>query len=290
MTAVARLRAPLERLYREFDWASRTDSDAIQFPLRYPDPRDREVVALLAACLAYGRVDLFSPWVDWILSRMGPSPARFILGFDPAKEGERFAGFRYRFNRPRDIAAFCLACQRLLIRHGSLRAFFLSGYSPDDPDVRPALERFVKGFRSQDLTPIFPKGRLSRGYRHLFPLPSVGGPCKRLHLFLRWMVRREPPDFGLWPEVAPAKLLMPIDTHVENMCRAIGLSRRRSRNWRMVEEVTATLRELDPDDPVKYDFALCHKRMSGECRDRRDPAVCAPCGLRGVCRHWRGRA
>lgn len=290
MTRIARLRAPLERLYREFDWPSRIEKDAIQFPLRYPDPLDREVVALLTACLAYGRVDLFAPWVEWILRRMEPSPSRFILGFDPEKDAQRFAGFHYRFNRPRDIAAFCLACQRLLIRHGSLRACFLSGYSPEDPDVGSALERFAREFLAQDLRPIFRTGRLSRGYRHLFPLPSRGGPCKRLHLFLRWMVRREPPDFGLWPEVPPSKLLMPVDTHVENMSRAIGLTRRRSRNWRMVEEITERLRLLDPHDPVKYDFSLCHKRMSGECRDRRDPVICQPCGLRQACRHWKGRA
>ena len=154
----------------------------------------------------------------------------------------------------------------------------------------PALERFVQGFLSQDLSPIFPKGRLSRGYRHFFPLPSTGGPCKRLHLFLRWMVRREPPDFGLWPEVSPAKLLMPVDTHVENMSRAIGLTRRKSRTWRMAEEITRRLRSLDPLDPVKYDFSLCHKRMSGECLDRRDPVICEPCGLRSVCRHWKRKA
>jgi uncharacterized protein (TIGR02757 family) len=286
MTALLRLKAPLERLYREFDWTSRIDKDAIQFPLRYPDPLDREVVALLTACLAYGRVDLFAPWLEWILSRMGPSPSRFILGFDPRKDAESFAGFRYRFNRPRDLAAFCLACQRLLSRYGSLRAFFLSEYAVDDPDVGPALERFVRGFLSQDLSPVFPKGRLSRGFRHLFPLPSRGGPCKRLHLFLRWMVRREPPDFGLWPEVSPAKLLMPVDTHVENMSRAIGLTRRKARTWRMAEEITRQLRLLDPADPVKYDFSLCHKRMSGECRDRRDRVICEPCGFRGVCTHW----
>ncbi|MBI3031583.1 MAG: TIGR02757 family protein [Candidatus Rokubacteria bacterium] len=286
MTSVARLRAPLERLYRDFDWTGRIEKDAIRFPLRYADPADREVAALLAAGLAYGRVDLFAPWVDWALRRMGEAPHRFVLGFDPAKDADRFDGFRYRFNRPRDLAAFCLAAQRVLLRYGSLRQCFLAGYSETDPDVGPALERFVGAFRSQDLRPIFPRGRASRGYRHLFPLPSRGGPCKRLHLFLRWMVRREPPDFGLWREIPPAKLLIPVDTHVENMSRAVGLTRRRSRTWRMAVEITERLRRLDPSDPVKYDFALCHKRMSGDCRDRRDPAVCAPCGLRPVCRHW----
>ncbi len=286
MASVARLRAPLERLYRDFDSTARIEKDAIQFPLRYADPADREVAALLTACLAYGRVDLFGPWIDWALARMGPAPHRFILGFDPEKDGPCFDGFRYRFNRPRDLAAFCLATQRVLLGHGSLRACFLSGYAEAAPDVGPALERFVRAFLSQDLRPIFPRGRLSRGYRHLFPLPSRGGPCKRLHLFLRWMVRREPPDFGLWREVSPAKLLIPVDTHVENMSRSVGLTRRKSRTWRMAVEITERLRLLDPSDPVKYDFALCHKRMSGDCRDRRDPAVCAPCGLRPVCRHW----
>ena len=290
MTSVARLRAPLERLYREFDWAARIDSDAIQFPLRYRDPADRELVALLTASLAYGRVDLFGPWVDWILARMGSSPHRFILGFDPEKNGKDFEGFHYRFNRPRDLAAFCLASQRLLLHHGSLRACFVSGYSPTDQDVGPALERFVQGFLTQDLSAVFPRGRLSRGYRHLFPLPSRGGPCKRLLLFLRWMVRREPPDFGLWPEISPAKLLIPVDTHVENMSRAVGLTRLKSRTWRMSMEITQRLRRLDPEDPVKYDFALCHKRMSGDCRDRHHPVVCGPCGLRAICRHWKERA
>jgi uncharacterized protein (TIGR02757 family) len=282
------LREALERLYREFDYGARVGRDAIQFPLRYPDPRDREVVALLTACLAYGRVELFARALEGVLGAMGPAPAAFVAAFDPARDGPAFGGFRYRFNRPRDLVAFCAAAREVLHRYGGLEKCFLAGDSGGP--IGPPLERFVRAFRdAAGARAVFPGGRLSRGYRHLFPRPSEGGPCKRLHLFLRWMVRREPPDFGLWTSVSPARLLMPIDTHVENMSRAIGLTHRRSRTWRMAEEITARLRGLDAVDPVKYDFALCHKRMSGECRDRRDTAVCAPCGLRGVCRHWRGR-
>jgi uncharacterized protein (TIGR02757 family) len=282
------LREPLERLYREFDYAARVGRDAIQFPLRYPDPRDREVVALLTACLAYGRVELFARELEGVLAAMGPSPAAFVAAFDPALDGGAFAGFRYRFNRPRDLVAFCAATRDLLHRYGALEKCFLAGDGAGP--IGPPLERFVRAFRdAPGARAVFPRGRLSRGYRHLFPLPSDGGPCKRLHLFLRWMVRRETPDFGLWTSVSPARLLMPVDTHVENMSRAIGLTRRRTRTWRMAEEITARLSALDPADPVKYDFALCHKRMSGDCRDRQDPVVCAPCGLRGVCRHWKSR-
>ena len=289
MTVTAELRQSLERLYRECDYGSRVERDALQFPLRYADPRDRELVALLTACLAYGRVDLFGRALEIVLGVMGPLPAAFVRDFDPRRDAGRFAPFRYRFNRPRDMAAFCVAARDLLGRHGSLEKCFLAGDAGGGGPIGPALERFARGFLEADLREVFPRGVISRGYRHLFPLPSTGGPCKRLHLFLRWMVRREPPDFGLWTSVSPARLLIPVDTHVENMSRAIGLTRRRSRTWRMAEEITARLAALDPGDPVKYDFALCHKRMSGDCLDRRDPVVCAPCGLRGVCRHWKGR-
>ena len=284
----SRLKAPLDQLYRDVDWVARADRDAIRYPLRYPDPADREIVALLSACLAYGRVSLFGPWVEWALERMGPSPARFVADFDPRADAPRFEGFRYRFNRPRDLAAFCLAARGILRAHGSLGSFFAAGFSPEDSTVGPALERFVDGFLTADLSAVFPRNRLSYGYRHFFPRPSTGGPCKRLHLYLRWMIRREPPDFGLWPGIPTAALLVPVDTHIEHMARAVGLTRRRSRNWKMAEEITARLRALDPDDPVKYDFSLCHKRMSGDCPGRRDAVTCAPCGLRPVCRHWRG--
>jgi uncharacterized protein (TIGR02757 family) len=289
MRRASALREPLERLYREFDYAGRVERDAIRFPLRYPDPRDREIAALLTACLAYGRVDLFSRQLELVFALMGPSPAAFVGDFDLDRHARVFDRFIYRFNRPRDVVAFCLAARQLLERHGTLEKCFLAGDPDERGPIAPALERFARAFLDAELGGVFPRGRISRGYRHLFPLPSAGGPCKRLQLFLRWMVRRERPDFGLWTAVAPARLLIPVDTHVENMSRAIGLTRRRSRNWRMAEEITARLAALDPADPVKYDFALCHTRMSGDCRDRRDPVVCPPCGLRAVCRHWKGR-
>src|SRR5712691_9693907 len=289
MPVGSRLKEPLDRLYREFDWASRSAADAIQFPLRYRDPGDLEIAGLLASCMAYGRVDLFGPWVDWTLERMGSSPAAFVQGFDLGKERRRFMGFRYRFNRERDILAFFLASQHILARWGSLKGLFLSSYSTADPHVGPALEGFVSAFLEQDLSAVFPRNRLSYGYRHWFPRPSTGGACKRMHLFLRWMIRQERPDFGLWTEVSPAALLMPVDTHIENMARSVGVTRRRRRNWQMVEEITAGLKRLDAEDPVKYDFALCHKRMSGQWLNRRAAIVCAPCALKPVCVHWRGR-
>src|ERR671938_2150213 len=113
----ARLLAPLERLYRGFDYGARVERDAIRFPLRYADPGDRELVALFTACLAYGRVDLFGRALDGVLAVMGPSPAAFVRDFDPARDGRRFDGFLYRFNRPRDLVAFCVAARAVLERY-----------------------------------------------------------------------------------------------------------------------------------------------------------------------------
>ena len=281
-----RLRGPLERLYRDFDYRGRLARDAIQYPRRYADPLDREIVALLTATLAYGRVDLFGPWVERLLGWLGPSPRAFVRDFDPARLAGVFAPFHYRFTRGVDLAAAVLALHRLLERHGSLRRAFLAGYSSADADIRPALDRFALSILEQDFRPVG-MARTTRGFRHLFPRPADGGPCKRWHLFLRWMVRRDGLDFGDWPEISPAKLLIPLDTHVANMAHALRLTRLRSRTGRMAEDVTARLRALDPADPVKYDFALCHTRMRGDCLGRRS-AVCQGCGLRPVCRHWPG--
>src|SRR5688572_3347301 len=146
MTSAVALREPLERLYREFDYGARVARDAIEFPLRYHAADDREVVALLTACLAYGRVELFGRALEGVLQAMAPSPAAFVRAFDPARDAHRLSTFLYRFNRPRDLVAFCVATRDLLARHGTLeRAFAAGDHEPDGP-IGPALERFARGF------------------------------------------------------------------------------------------------------------------------------------------------
>jgi uncharacterized protein (TIGR02757 family) len=119
-------------------------------------------------------------------------------------------------------------------------------------------------------------------------LPDARGPgaSKRWNLYLRWMVRGpDAVDLGAWRGLVPASVLVvPLDTHVHRVARCLGLTRRRDASWRTAEEITAALRRIDPDDPVRFDFALCHLGMSGACPARRDPARCAVCPLEGVCR------
>src|SRR2546428_8758231 len=195
MTSARTLREPLEHFYREFDYRAGVESDATRLPPRCPDPPDRELAVSLAACLASGRVDLFGPQLDGVLAVMGPSPAAFVVGFDPRRDARAFESFWYRFNRPRDLVAFCVAARDQLGRYGTLEKLFLAG----DPDpagpIGPALERFARSFLEADLREGFPRGRRSRGYRHLFPLPSAVGPGQRPHLFLRRVGRPAPPAF-----------------------------------------------------------------------------------------------
>jgi uncharacterized protein (TIGR02757 family) len=120
------------------------------------------------------------------------------------------------------------------------------------------------------------------GVGYFFARPSTGGACKRLNLFLRWMVRRDAVDLGVWTRVKASQLIVPLDTHVIRVGRCLGLTRYKSPGWKMAADITRSLRGLDPKDPVKYDFSLCHIGMMNACgygTARRDTR----CPLRGAC-------
>lgn len=263
----ARLKSLLEGLYARFHHplVLSLSSDPLRFPRRYRKPQDQEIVAFVASSLAYGKVGHIRNSVESALTRMGDDPFRFIVGFDPGRDARRFDGFVHRFTRGLDLAVLCYLFRQVLERSGSLGNFFLLGYDAKDGDTGNALARFVRGVLSLDVSPFYPKGILPReaGVRFLFPSPAEGSACKRLNLFLRWMVRKDELDLGLWPAVSPAKLIMPVDTHVARVCRVLGLTRLKSASWRMAQEITKSLRELNPEDPTKYDFALCQLGIFG---------------------------
>jgi uncharacterized protein (TIGR02757 family) len=166
---------------------------------------------------------------------------------------------------------------------GSLEGFFLAHHAPDDADVGPALDAFSRRALEFDLSPVYGRRRARLGVCHFFPRPSGGSACKRLNLFLRWMVRRDAVDLGVWKRVPAATLVVPLDTHVIRLGKCLRLTRRATPGWKMAVEITEGLRRLSIDDPVRYDFSLCHIGMAGMCgygtpRGNRD------CPLKGVCR------
>ncbi|MBM4038030.1 MAG: TIGR02757 family protein [Planctomycetes bacterium] len=174
------------------------------------------------------------------------SPARFLAAATPELLRRTFADFKHRFATGKELAALLLGAKRLIERHGSLQAAFVAGLAVEHADVVPALILFAAELREA-----------ADGLdAHLLPCPTRGSACKRLNLFLRWMVRRDAVDPGGWGGVSPAKLIVPLDVHMHRICRALGLTGRDSADLRTAIEITAAFRAFAPDDPVRYDFAL----------------------------------
>jgi uncharacterized protein (TIGR02757 family) len=286
------LRPLLLGLDATLDRAARLAADPVELPRRHRSPDDQEVAGLLAAALAYGRADLFKPILVRLLDQLGPSPARAVEAFAAAPDLAALDWFRYRFNRPADLAALLAAIGHLRREHGSLGARFLALFEAaggGPAALRPALAAFAGELR--EAPPVAPllRGRGPAGLRHLLPDAAGPGAAKRWNLYLRWMVRGpDGIDLGAWRGVPRAALLVPLDTHVMRVSRCLGLTRRADATWRTAEEITAALRLVDPEDPVRFDFALCHLGMSGACPARGSREACRVCPLFGVCR--RGRA
>jgi uncharacterized protein (TIGR02757 family) len=282
------LRPLLERLDASIDRTRRVGFDPVELPRRYRAPDDQEVAGLVAASLAYGRADVFKPILERVLAVMGPSPATFVQGWARAPDPSALSWFLYRFNRPADLAALLAAIGEARRAHGSLGARFAALFRAEGGGpgaLRPALARFAAELRDAPAARPLLARRGRRGLRHLLPDPSGPGASKRWNLYLRWMVRGpDEVDLGAWSGVPRSALVVPLDTHVLRIGRCLGLTARRDASWRTAEEITAGLRRLDPEDPVRYDFTICHLGMSGACPARRDRARCAACPLAEVCR------
>ena len=271
----------LDRLYRAQDHAP-SALDPIHLVRRYEHPADREIAGFCAAALALGRVAGAMRVIERLLEPMGPSPATYVRRFDPARDGRAVASIAHRWIRGRDLVALLWVLHTMIASSGTIEGFFVDGFDRTAPDVQGGLESFSARALSMDLRPAY--GRVPRkpGVRSFFPRPSAGSACKRLNLFLRWMVRRDGIDLGVWSQVAPAQLVVPLDTHVIRVGRALGLTSRRSAGWAMAAEITASLRTFDQADPVRFDFSLCHAGIEKGCRF--DGACEDPdCPLRGFC-------
>ena len=275
----------LEDLLRRTDAAARVQGDPVELVHAYSDPLDVEVAGLLCAALAYGRVDLFKPRLAALLRALGPSPGTTARDAGPSELLRRCADFAYRMTGPRDVACLLHGAGRIVRAHGSLGVFFAARWRAAG-SLRIALGDLVDELCAADFTALLGQRGPTRRLKHLLPHPARGSACKRLNLFLRWMVRGpDGVDFGLW-DVPRSALVVPLDTHVHRIGRFIGLTRRKDLSWRTAEEVTRRLRALDEDDPVRFDFALSHLGISGQCASRRDARRCADCSLKPICRFW----
>jgi len=263
----------------------RLDNDPLSFCHRFADPADREVAALIASCFAYGAVGIILRSLESIFAVIGKSPRRYVERFEPRKGRDAFRGFKHRFNDGRDLCALLWALRQMIECSGSVNEYFLRGHDGSAEDVTGALTSFSASVRALDYHPVFGTDLMPPDayFPFFFPSPQSGSACKRLCMFLRWVVRPDDGvDLGLWHGVSPSQLVIPVDTHIQRICRYLGFTARRSADWRMAREITAALRRIDPLDPVKYDFSLAHLGISDGC-DGKDAAVCSVCLLSSVC-------
>lgn len=284
-----RLRAYLDAFVDAYDYEGHLRRDPLQFVLAQDDPRDREVVGLIAAGLAYGIVDRVLHSVGDALRRLAPRPAQRLLSWDPSGRAEKraFRGFLHRMTGDVEMRALCGAMGGVLRAHGSLEALFAEAHAGDT--VLSGLSHLVERLRAESIgiaEALAPEKAAwhRRRLRFLLPSPAEGGACKRLNLWMRWMIRDRRPDVRVWTAAQPSQLVIPLDTHIVRLSQYLGFTRRANPSWKMAEEVTAALRALDPQDPLKYDFALCHLGISGDCLRRRDDVVCPRCPLEKACR------
>lgn len=275
------LASSLDRLYSDYN-REESASDPVHLVRPFADPCDREVAGFCAAALAFGRVASVLNTIRTLFEILGPRPAAFVRRFDPGASHSELRAMVHRWTRGEDIAALLWVLRQMLERSGSIEAFFLEGDSAATPDVSAALDSFSTRALALDIRRAYGRVPKRPGVCYFFPRPSAGSACKRLNLFLRWMVRRDEVDLGVWTRVSPARLIVPLDTHVIRLGRCLRLTRYVSPGWRMAADITASLRKLDAADPVRFDFSICHVGMMNACGFGRKQGD-SQCPLKGLC-------
>ncbi|RYE94945.1 MAG: DUF2400 domain-containing protein [Myxococcales bacterium] len=276
------MREALEQVVATTDRVARSQADPVAVAREWSDPLDQELAGLLSSSLALGGAQVARDRARSALARLGGAPSRSLD--DPARVAEQLEGWVHRFYRGEHAARLLTGARRMQRQHGSLGARFGQLWRQHGA-LEPTVEDWVDELQAAG----WGGGALDPAARHLLPVPTRGGSAsKRLMLFLRWMARPDDGvDLGLWQgQVPTSALVMPVDTHILRLAGNVGLTAERTASWRAAREITAGLAAFRPDDPVFYDFALCHLGMVGDCPSGRDEARCAGCGVKPVCVHW----
>jgi len=238
----------LDSLVKKYETRDFIKDDPIQFPHRFKNQHDREIAALLAAVFAYGKRELFIQKLNVLFGIMQNKPYDFLM--DYPSNAVLLSGFGYRFAKDFDVKAFLEVLNKIYKEKGSLTDFFYECVKKTNSlhEAQILLARYFYDNAGCE--------KPAQGFCHLMSNPEKGGATKRLNMFLRWMVRGGEVDLGMWDFVKPAEIFIPLDVHVARISRQLGLLKRSSNDFKAVCELTQKLKEFDPKDPVKYDFAM----------------------------------
>lgn len=237
----------LDDAYHKYANSEFIDDDPVQVPHRFITDEDIEIAGFLAATIAWGQRKSIVKNANELMARMDNAPFDFIMNFTQ-NDYKQLAGFVHRTFNADDLLSFILSLQRLYRNEGGLRAVFVKGYTKTQT-IKGAIDSFREQFVSDQFA--------ARSQKHVADV-TKGSAAKRLNMFLRWMVRTadEGVDFGIWSEIPPAALMIPLDTHSSRVARELGLLERSQNDWTAVEQLTENLRCLDPLDPIRFDYAL----------------------------------
>jgi uncharacterized protein (TIGR02757 family) len=272
------LKVRLDELCSRYDSAFGLTLDPLSIPLSYADPLDQELAAFLAASLAYGRVEPMIRAIGKAMLPLGPRPSQWLRDESELRIQRLYrrdlGPWVWRFHTAEDVLAWLLAWKRLDAE---------SGHGLED-HLRPSAKRSGEQALSVLVQRLRQELPTSQGLRFSLPDPLEGAACKRWRMFLRWMVRTRWPDLGLWKRYPTDQLIIPLDTHVARVSKFIGLTDRGTPDGKMAQQITAALRRLDPQDPLRYDFAISHLGILGDCPGLRRRSTCSGCPLYSVCR------
>lgn len=233
------------------DYNNKASSNDPVWILHGLNEADAEIFGFILSCYTYGNITQINRFAGNILKVTGKNVYEFTANFSKHKAKKYFDGFNYRFNTDYDLIYLFENIKNVINTYGNLKNLFLSGLKSDDVNIINALHNFVSLINSNTAH--------SRTYSYLIPSPENNSTCKRLNLFLRWMVRKDNIDLGIWSEAGKEKLIMPVDVHIYRVSRELNLVNRKSCDLKYALELTEALKSFDSADPVKYDFALCHK-------------------------------
>lgn len=232
-------------------------ADPLIFLSGYKSKMDIEAAGLVSSVFAYGNVTAINSTLRKIFEITG-NPWTFISGAS-SKEIKQLKGIKHRFYSGEDVYALFTMMHKFYLEYGSVKEFFYGNYKEEDKDLHFPMILFSEYMYSGLLKT---RKQETPGIKFMFPSPESGSACKRMNLFLRWMIRKDEIDYGIWNKIPPSKLLIPVDTHIARICKELKLTTLKNVSWRMAEQITDNLRKYSPEDPVKYDFAICHIGMS----------------------------
>jgi len=234
----------LEDIYKKYNDRKYSFSDPISLVYKYKNPKDIEIASLIASSFAYGNVKQIIKNLSLVFNEMENSPFSFIQKTSEDNLIKIFKNFKYRFTTGKELSFFLINIKKTLSDYGSIENMFMKNYNESEENLSNSIYKFVDSFTSYNKIPT------------LFPSAKLKSPFKRFNLFLRWMIRKDNIDFGIWKNIPTSKLIIPLDTHIYHISKNLGITKRNDVSIKTAIEITDFFRKINPEDPVKYDFAI----------------------------------